>query len=540
MSVDVEQAVASPVEHRPGLPFPDRPTFRGWDHPTRLEGDIFDLEIVQGSIPRELRGRFYSIAPETQFSPRLGDDVMFNGDGMIRMFTIADGHVDYRSRYVMTEKLRAERAKRRALFGAYRNPFTDDPSVKGLNRGNANTAMVFHGGKLLALKEDARPVAVDPVTLETEGEWTYDGDLTSLTSTAHPKIDQRTGELFFFGYEAKGLVTRDIAYNVADADGRITHEAWLQAPYVGFMHDFVVSDDYVIFPVFPATAELARLQAGGMHWRWDPKRDTYLGVMPRYGSPGELRWVTGPPRYGFHFFNASNDGTTITIEGCLGEAITSPFLYPDTCGNPIDPRKAVTRITRWTLDFDNPEAGFQEETLGSQFAEFPMIDPRAQTMRQRVGFVPVRTPGNRHALVNGVPAPGSGGRGLDTLFSDWGDSQHPDVPAPGSGGRGLDAVVRYDFVEDREVALFLAGPDSTVQEPMFVPRGPDAEEGDGWLVLLVNRWDTMLNDLVIVDTADMAAGPVATASLPMRLHSGIHTLWIDEAAATEEALDEQR
>jgi carotenoid cleavage dioxygenase-like enzyme len=494
VSVDVEKAAVVPVEHRPGLPFPDSPRFTGWDHPTRLEGDVFDLEIVQGAVPRELRGRFYSIAPETQFSPRLGDDIPFNGDGMIRMFTIADGHVDYRSRYVMTEKLRAERAARRALFGAYRNPFTDGPSVAGLNRGNANTSLVFHGGKLLALKEDARPVAVDPVTLETEGEWTFDGDLASPTSTAHPKIDPRTGEMFFFGYEAKGLVTRDIAYNVAGPDGRISHEAWLQAPYVGLMHDFLVSDEYAIFPVFPATADLARLQAGGSHWRWDPKRDTYLGVTPRHGSATDMRWVTGPPRYGFHFFNASNDGTTITIEGCVGEAITAPFLYPDTCGNPIDPRKAVTRITRWTLDFDDPDAGFTEQTLGSEFAEFPMIDARAQTMRQRVGFVPV------------IHAP---------------DSERPLVI-------GLNAVVRYDFIEDREMSRFVAGPQSTVQEPMFVPRHADADEGDGWLLMLVNHWDTMLNDLVILDTADLAAGPVATASLPMRVHSGIHTLWIDE------------
>jgi carotenoid cleavage dioxygenase len=422
---------------------------------------------------------------------------------MIRMFTIADGHIDYRSRYVMTDKLRAERAARRALFGAYRNPFTDDPSVAGVNRGNANTAFVFHGGKLLALKEDARPVAVDPITLETQGEWTFYGDLTSPTSTAHPKIDQRTGELFFFGYEAKGLLTRDIAYNIAGPDGRITHEAWVQAPYVGFMHDFIVSDDYVIFPVFPCTADLARLQAGGKHWRWDPKRDTYLGVMPRNGTAADLRWFTGPPRYGYHFFNASNDGTTVTMEGCLGEAITAPFLYPDTCGNPIDPRKAVTRITRWTLDFDNPEAGFHEQILGSEFAEFPMIDARAQTKRQRVGFTPIRRP---------------------ETADEWAGAAHA-----GFGEGGLDAVVRFDFVEDREVSQFVAGRNSTVQEPMFVPRSPDAPEGDGWLIMLVNRWDTMLNDLVIVDTADLAAGPVATASLPMRVHGGIHTLWIDEA-----------
>jgi carotenoid cleavage dioxygenase len=466
--------------------------YAGWSRPTRVEADIFQLEIT-GEVPRGLAGRFYSIAPETQFPPRMGDDVRFNGDGMIRMFTFTDGHVDFRSRYVQTEKLRAERAARRSLFGHYRNPFTDDESVRGLDRSNANTALVFHGGRLLALKEDSRPIAVDARTLETEGQWTFDGDLVSETFTAHPKVDARTGEMFFFGYEAKGLVTRDIAYAVTDADGRITHEAWLQAPYVGFMHDFAVTEDYVIFPVFPATADLARLRAGGPHWRWDPKRDTYFGVMPRYGTVDELRWFTAPPRYGFHFFNAHNDATTITLEGCLGEAITAPFLYPDTCGNPIDPRKAVTRISRWTLDVDRAES-FAEATLDDDFSEYPIVDARVQTRRQRFGFVPAMRPADElsHARA------------------------------------GLNQIVKFDFEHDHRASVWTPDEHTTVQEPMFVPRDAQAAEGDGYLIVIVNRWDTMLNDLVVLDTRDLERGPLATVHLPLRIASGVHTLWLGE------------
>ncbi len=36
-------------------------------------------------------------------------------------------------KYVMTHRFLAERAARRGLFGEYRNPFTDDPSVKGIS-----------------------------------------------------------------------------------------------------------------------------------------------------------------------------------------------------------------------------------------------------------------------------------------------------------------------------------------------------------------------------------------------------------------------
>jgi carotenoid cleavage dioxygenase-like enzyme len=100
-----------------------------------------------------------------------------------------------------------ERAARRSLFGAYRNPYTD-PAAAGISRGLANANVYWHAGRLLASKEDSRPVQIDPDTLDTVGEWTRNGDLASQTATAHPKVDPRTGELVLFGFAAKGETTR--------------------------------------------------------------------------------------------------------------------------------------------------------------------------------------------------------------------------------------------------------------------------------------------------------------------------------------------
>ncbi len=86
-------------------------------------------------------------------------------------------------------------------------------------------------GRLFMTKEDGRPYEVDPHTLDTRGYWDYDGKLRSQTVTAHPRIDPVTGEMFFFGYEAGGLATRDVAYCIADRDGRLKSEQWFQAPY---------------------------------------------------------------------------------------------------------------------------------------------------------------------------------------------------------------------------------------------------------------------------------------------------------------------
>ncbi len=99
----------------------------------------------------------------------------------------SDGSVDYTGRYVLTDRLKAERAARRRLFGVYRNRFTDDPSVAAVGRGAANTHIHWHGGRLMALKEDSLPYLLDPHTLETLGTWDFDGRYRSLTFSAHPE-----------------------------------------------------------------------------------------------------------------------------------------------------------------------------------------------------------------------------------------------------------------------------------------------------------------------------------------------------------------
>ena len=63
----------------------------------------------------------------------------------------------------------------------------------------ANTNIIAHAGKLLALVESSFPTEMVPCTLETVGLFDFGGKLTG-PMTAHPKTDPETGELLFFGY----------------------------------------------------------------------------------------------------------------------------------------------------------------------------------------------------------------------------------------------------------------------------------------------------------------------------------------------------
>ncbi|RYH99528.1 MAG: dioxygenase, partial [Acetobacteraceae bacterium] len=162
--------------------------------PMRFEADVFECEVV-GEIPEALRnGAYYRTGADRQYLS-MEEDIILAGDGMASMFRFEDGHVSFRSRYVQTERLKAERAARRRLYGTYRNRHTDDESVSNLpqrdNTGNTNA--FAHGGNVYALREDSRPYRLDPETLDTLDIPAFEG-LRSTALTAHPKIDPQTGE----------------------------------------------------------------------------------------------------------------------------------------------------------------------------------------------------------------------------------------------------------------------------------------------------------------------------------------------------------
>jgi carotenoid cleavage dioxygenase-like enzyme len=114
----------------PRRAYPDTVAFRGFFAPSRIEADVYDLD-VDGQIPPELYGAFYRAAADTQFPPRRQDDIYINGDGMITMIRFERGHADLRTRFVRTRRFQLERTARRALVGAYRNrsPTTATPTL---------------------------------------------------------------------------------------------------------------------------------------------------------------------------------------------------------------------------------------------------------------------------------------------------------------------------------------------------------------------------------------------------------------------------
>ena len=474
-------------------PFPNTPTFTGYDAPSRIEGDVYDLEIL-GDLPAGLDGAFYRVGPDPQYPPRLGDDIYISGDGMVSMFRFENGHVDFRQRYVRTARFLAERKARRSLFGAYRNAYTDDPAVARVSRGVANTTPVWHGGRLLILKEDSLPYELDPVTLATRGVFDWGGRLKTRTVTAHPKIDPETGELLFYGYEASGDGSTDMAFCVADASGELVREEWFKAPYAAMVHDFAITRDHVIFPIFPAVVDMNRVKAGGPHWMTDNRLQAYIGIMPRRGGVKDIRWFPREACHAFHMINAWSEGDTVHLDLSVAQACPFPYI-PDVSGAPYDPRASAPIPTRWTFDLSRNDDQFEERVIGAFSGDVPRIDDRRAGLPYRYAYM---------GMVD------------------------PTRPMQKSGpvGAGFNQVGQIDL-EAGTTNVWYGADTDTFQEPQFIPTGP--EEDDGYVVAVIDRHGENRSDVGVFDARAFARGPVAIIRLPLRLRGAFHGTWIPGA-----------
>lgn len=473
--------------------FPRTPDFTDFNEPVRLEYELYDL-VVDGEIPSEIKGSWYRSVPDPQYPPMLGDDTFISGDGMVSRLRFDNGHVDMSMRYVQTARLQDDRAARRSLHGLYRNPYTDDESVAGRPRGAANTTPLYHAGRLFALKEDSRPMELDPVTLATLGEWDFAGRLRSQTMTAHPRIYRGTGELHFYGYEAGGLATRDVAYCVADESGALIREEWFEAPYVGLVHDFVVTREHVVFPFFPITADAERIKAGGAHWIWEPEKGTVIGVMPRDGTVKDIRWFRGPACSVFHFMNAFSEGRRLYVDACKLDMNPFPFISRAS-GIEHDMRKVGGALVRWTFDLGKPGEEFAEDVLAPG-GDVPRIADADSMTDYAVG---------------------------------WYGRYDPEVGPPLNAGPlyvGFNSVQRLEINTGR-TRRYAVDDRTTLNEPLHIPSQQPGHEG--YLAVVVDRHDTMLNEIHLLEAARPDNGPLARIHSPVRLRPQIHGSWVPAA-----------
>ncbi|MFJ8162070.1 carotenoid oxygenase family protein [Streptomyces sp. NPDC096136] len=425
--------------------------------PVMDELTAHDLPVT-GRIPEELAGWYLRNGPNPADA---ASGHWFFGDGMVHGVRLEGGRaLSYRNRWVRTAQF---------TDGAR---MYDGRGRRDLAAGPANTHVVRHAGRTLALVETALPYELTPA-LDTVGPYDFGGRLTTAM-TAHPKACPVTGELHFFGY---GIAEAPhLTYHRADASGELTVSRPVEVPGATMMHDFALTAGHVVFLDLPVVLDPGLLGSGTMPYRWDDGYGARLGVLRRDDPYGRVRWCAVDPCYVFHVLNAYDapDGTVVV----------HVMRYPEHArraadGTVVGGGEAV--LWKWTAD---PATGtVREEQCDDRPGEFPRIDDRLAGLRAEHGHV---TCGN--------------------------------------------SLVRYDLETGASTAHDF-GPARTPGEAAFAPAADGSPSGtSGWLVTYVHDAGTGRSDLVVLDAEDLAAGPVATVHLPARVPHGFHGNWLPDAA----------
>jgi carotenoid cleavage dioxygenase-like enzyme len=461
---------------------PDNRFLQGAFAPIDQEYTVQDLPI-QGEVPSDLNGSFYRNGPNQQFPPR-GDYHLFAGDGMTHVFHIENGKVSYRNRWIETAKFKLEREHQKAMIDPM-NPFNSEQGFEEFvltdKDGLANTACVWHGGKFLVMEEGHPPFELDPVTLESLGSYNYGGKLTTAM-TAHPKLDPVTGEMVMFAYMSSGLFASDVTLHKVNADGVLTESHLIPTPYPAMVHDFVVTENYILFPIFPLTGSLERAMQGQSPFAWEPEKGASVGILPRNGGADDVRWVECDPFFVFHFMNGFDADGKITVDACQFEHAP---LFPLADGTTTEDTDPV--LTRWAIDMNSDSPRLQANRIDEYCSEFPMTDPRYAMRDYRYGFY-----------------------------------ASPDS----SEGEMYNVVGRYDHqtgTTDRH--SFGDRKTNFTSEAIFVPKSADAAEGEGYLLSVATDLAEGKSSLAILDAGNVSAGPLAMAQLEHRIPIGFHGGW---------------
>lgn len=457
----------------PASPFPAHHALQGAFEPWLHEGEIQGLPVT-GAIPEEIRGIYFRNGPNPQHV--LDESYhIFDGDGMVHAFEFSELGVHYRNKWVRTEKFEYERAAGRSLFGGIRKRWKD-PSVADKSPNAANTHVIWHGGKLLALWEAGLPTELDPRTLDTLGPWDFHGGL-ERAMTAHPKVDPATGDLLFFAHVFGA--SRELTFYRADKSGRIVESRKIPMPFPCMMHDFAITESFILFPVFPLTLNMEKAAQGKNPIAWEPALGTRFGLMPRLGN-GEVTWFRTDACFAFHFMNAYEENGAVILDAIVIDRIpedAKPFQGESD--------EFPTRLIRWSLDLVT--RAVEKEILDETGGEMPRMDDRFCGRKFRHGFFAAQSE-------EGKPA------------GSW------------------NAIVHFDF-EAKSKRIYRVPGNDVLNEAIFVPKSCGAE-GEGYLLSLVYRDATGKSDLLILDAAHIEAGPVAVVHIPHRIPVGFHGCWM--------------
>lgn len=447
----------------------------------------YGIDEFEGEIPLDLRGTFIRNGPGRQKIGGVPYGHWFDGDGMLSVFSIADGKVRFRNSYVKTPKYLDETAAQKVL---YRGFGTQIPggwmnNAFKLPANPANTSIIYHGGRLLALNEGGLPWEVDPTDLETLGEFDYHGELIGRTFSAHGKVHPDSGDYVNFGSGTvqKGIGLPKPCLNLfrIDSRGRIVASNRAVIDRFPFCHDFALSDHYGVF--FIGSIVFGKMGKFFLGTKSISDLIDFDDALPMkivvvdLKTLNVVRQFETDPGAIIHFGNAFEQGDEIVVDGMYA----GEFEANGTLSDVFNPAAKFGGGTYNRYRLNLKTGAVDCERFSTIQAEFPTFNPRIAGKKHAVTYTACSIP-----------------NGADSFFNGF---------------------QRIDFEGNSE--LVTLPPGFYGSEPVFAAKQDARSEDDGYLLEVVYNAFTHRSELQILraqDPSDLIGRLHLRHHLPHQFH----------------------
>ncbi len=433
---------------------------------------------VRGKIPAGLRGTLYRNGAARFKLGSTRYTHWFDGDGMVQAFNFADGRASHLGVLLRTPKLVEEEAAGRFLYAGFGTEMADSKPVDRpdvLNTANINLLSMNGGRDLYALWEGGSAVQLDPQTLAVQGFKAWSPETAGASFSAHPRRAP-DGTLWNFGYAPHS--GKLIIYEIS-AQGQLKRQAAIAAPQADMVHDFAMTQNYLVFLLMPLHTKPNAPAAGSLE-RYTWHSDAPLIAMLVRKSDFSARHIDLPNGGLFHLGNAWEEGGMVR----LGYARYGKFL--EHLKNLVlpAPQSPPDQLARWTQVEINPTQGTARQIdTGLQGTEFPSFDTRRTG--EKTDFT---------VLMQNTHSEADASTGNDTVLA-----------------LSNDKIQRYSY-----------GSHWLAEEHVLVPAPGSATQVGGWVLGTAFNTTTAKTTLSIFEANALAKGPVAQLSLPYGLPLGLH------------------
>lgn len=443
-----------------------------------MAGDVSPriLERVHGHVPDGLKGTLYRNGPAQFRRPGGSSQHWFDGDGMVRRWHIEDGQVQLTARFADTRKRRQEEAAGAMLmpgFGTMPDPRARIGSAD--DASPANTSVHKVGDKIWALWEAGSPLAMDPVTLETDDYVTLRPDLKSMPFLAHPRIEP-DGTIWNLGVGGSNAIIWHLS-----ADGSLRSAEVIPMPMASYVHDFTATMRHLVILLQP-WVHTKNIMPLSQAFEWKPELGSKVLVIDKEDL--SRRRIFELPAMGFFHVGDAWEETDGTIRFDVAAHPHMDFAA-----------KGASEILNG-VHLDEEDAELVMVVLGAEgrghiektgtIAEFPRSDPRRAGLARRYSI---------HTTGSGQNTPLATAIGV----TDW------------KSGR----TRRFDF-----------GPDHVTDEMVYVPKPGATAEEDAWLIGPSVNLKAGISELHLLDLARIEDGPVCTWRADVALPAAFHGNWV--------------